>query len=310
VAPAASTAPAASAAPAAEPGKPLLAALGFEVTKTYTEKRFTWRQVQGLNWQASAEGLEALPPEPPLDPQGCPPGMVRVRGQYTLDAKGRDDTDGVQMLQDKACKHWRTADHSIQGLCDDFDASRWRETAAGLPKQPMDVCVDRYEFPNRYGEFPLVVVRYIEGKKYCEKVGKRLCTESEWTFACEGEEGLPYPYGYERDKTACTIDILAAGPDKDTFRPRTTGHTARGVDFAWRAKRSGESPRCKSPFGVMDTTGNVDEWTESARKYGYRMILKGGHWGPARQRCRPQTRGHGPMYVRYDQGFRCCADAP
>jgi formylglycine-generating enzyme required for sulfatase activity len=55
-------------------------------------------------------------------------------------------------------------------------------------------------------------------------------------------------------------------------------------------------------------TGNVDEWTRSVRNYGYKMILKGGHWGPGRQRCRPQTRGHGPYYIRYDQGFRCCAD--
>ncbi len=40
----------------------------------------TWRQVQGLNWQAAAVGLETLPREPPLYSQDCPPGMVRVRG--------------------------------------------------------------------------------------------------------------------------------------------------------------------------------------------------------------------------------------
>ena len=30
----------------------------------------------------------------------------------------------------------------------------------------------------------------------CSAQGKRLCGESEWTLACEGEEHLPYPYGY------------------------------------------------------------------------------------------------------------------
>jgi hypothetical protein len=48
----------------------------------------TWRQVQGLNWQAAAVGLETLPREPPLYSQDCPPGMVRVRGLYIVDAKG------------------------------------------------------------------------------------------------------------------------------------------------------------------------------------------------------------------------------
>ena len=143
----------------------------------------------------------------------------------------------------------------------------------------------------------------------CKRVGKRLCTESEWTFACEGEEGSPYPYGYSRDATACRIDVLANRPGDKALIPRTTASAALAMDSAWQGKRAGEMPRCKSPFGVHDMTGNVDEWTRSVRPHGYRMILKGGHWGPVRQRCRPQTRGHGPRYVRYDQGFRCCTDA-
>ncbi|MEZ4226547.1 MAG: SUMF1/EgtB/PvdO family nonheme iron enzyme [Polyangiaceae bacterium] len=289
-------------------GLPVLEALGFAITKRYQEKHLPWLQVAELNWQADASELPKLPPEPGLESAGCPAGMVRVRGKMLVDAKGRDDTDGVHVVQDRACSHWRTNGRGLEGQCDTFDAARWRELSKELPRHDVDVCMDRYEFPNTYGEYPLVVVRFIEGENYCKKVGKRLCTESEWTFACEGEEGLPYPYGYVRDKNACTIDILASGAGGDTFKPRTTARTARGVDFAWHGTRSGERAACKSPFGVMDMTGNVDEWTRSVRRYGYRMILKGGHWGPARQRCRPQTRGHGPMYVRYDLGFRCCQD--
>ena len=302
--------PVTSAAPTASAALPVLARLGFDITHTYKEKKLGWRQVEKLNWQGVAAGQPALPPEPPLDTRGCPAGMLHVKGGFLVDAKGRDNNDNVQIAQDRACSHWRTKAHDIGGVCERFDRQRWLGIQKTLGREPLDYCIDRYEFPDVYGQFPVVVVTFSEAQKYCDKVGKRLCTENEWTFACEGEEGVPYPYGYDCDKTACRIDVLAPGPDKDTFRPRTTAHTARGIDFAWQGLRSGASPRCRSPFGVYDMTGNVDEWTKNVRKYGYRMILKGGHWGPARQRCRPATRGHGPLYVRYDQGFRCCADAP
>ncbi len=294
----------------ADAAAPRLVQLGLSIDATYKEKRLSWRKVEHLNWQGVADAMPPLPAEPAADPRGCPDGMLRVRGGFLLDAKGRADTDGVLLDQNRACAHFKTANRGVEALCDRFDRDRWLAIAKTLPRAPLDFCIDRYEFPDTYAELPLVVVRYAEAESFCKKVGKRLCTEDEWTFACEGEEGVPYPYGYERDATACRIDVLAAGPDKDTFRPRTTAHTAAGIDFAWHGMRSGEMARCKSPFGAMDMTGNVDEWTRNARKYGYKMILKGGHWGPARQRCRPATRGHGPMYVRYDQGFRCCADAP
>ncbi len=303
-----SAAPADASAPAA--ALPVLARLGFSITHTYKERHLAWRQVEKLNWQGVAAGQPALPPAPPLDTQGCPAGMVRVHGGFLVDANGRDDNENVEIAQDRACSHWRTKAHDLGGQCVSFDRKRWLAIQKSLRREPMDFCIDRYEFPDVYGQFPVVVVTFSEAKQYCKKVGKRLCTENEWTFACEGEEGVPYPYGYDRDKSACRIDVFGPRPDKDTLRPRTLARTAKGIDLAWRGLRSGASPRCKSPFGVYDMTGNVDEWTKRMRRYGHKMVLKGGHWGYVRQRCRPATRGHGRLYVRYDQGFRCCADAP
>ncbi|RYE82470.1 MAG: hypothetical protein EOO75_20655, partial [Myxococcales bacterium] len=258
--------------------------------------------------QAAPDGAPLPPDTAPAASDACPAGMQLVAGGLLVDRQGRDDSDEVLRLQNEACTRWLTDDRDLNGLCTRFDPERWRALSAGLPRRPVRVCVDRYEYPNVRGEYPLVVVTFAEAETMCAKAGKRMCTESEWTLACEGEEGRPYPYGHERDEQACTIGILAPGPAKDMFAPRTTARTARGTDRSWRGTRSGQSPRCVSPYGVEDLTGNVDEWTRTVRRGGYTMIMKGGHWGPARQRCRPQTRGHGPRYVRYDQGFRCCSD--
>ena len=38
--------------------------------------------------------------------------------------------------------------------------------------------------------------------------------------------------------------------------------------------------------------------------------LKGGYWGPVRDRCRPMTTDHNQWHTGYQIGFRCCADIP
>ena len=82
------------------------------------------------------------------------------------------------------------------------------------------------------------------------------------------------------------------------------------IDYVWQGEASGSRPLCRSPFGVYDTTGNVDEWTRSVQHEGYQSIFKGGYWGPVRARCRASTRAHNEEFYFYQQGFRCCADAP
>jgi len=263
-----------------------------------------------VNWQAFDEAPRPLPVDDAApSPRGCPDGMVRVEGQYLVAASGADD-DSVLASQNSCCTEWRSAARGADGLCATFDAGCWAIERARLGRRPMSVCVDRFEFPNRRGEYPVVVSTYAESAAYCARDGKRLCTESEWTFACEGEEGLPYPYGYARDPGACNFERKVPLDIAGDFAPRMLPSTAAALDRAFEGLPSGERPRCVSPTGVADLTGNVDEWTTSTRRGGYRMILKGGHSGFVRSRCRPATRGHGPLYVNHSQGFRCCADPP
>jgi sulfatase modifying factor 1 len=37
--------------------------------------------------------------------------------------------------------------------------------------------------------------------------------------------------------------------------------------------------------------------------------LKGGYWGPVRDRCRPMTIAHDENFAFYQIGFRCCSEA-
>jgi formylglycine-generating enzyme required for sulfatase activity len=151
----------------------------------------------------------------------------------------------------------------------------------------------------------VILVNFPESEALCKEGGKRLCTEDEWTFACEGEEAMPYPYGFDRDKDACVTDKAWRPYDPDAYYKK--GAVVAELDKLWQGLASGAQPKCKSPFGVYDLTGNVDEWTRSSIG-GRPSILKGGYWGPVRTRCRPSTRAHGESHAFYQQGFRCCGD--
>lgn len=167
------------------------------------------------------------------------------------------------------------------------------------------VCVDTYEWPNKKFEFPLVTIDWYGAKSKCESIGKRLCTAEEWTFTCEGEEIKPYPYGdgLHRDATTCVIDR----PSMNPLLPRSEWPKHN------LSEASGVMSNCVSPYGVHDMTGNVDEWVHNVggKKDGdpYFSGLKGGYFGPVRNRCRPMTTVHNPWHSFYQQGFRCCKDA-
>jgi formylglycine-generating enzyme required for sulfatase activity len=159
-------------------------------------------------------------------------------------------------------------------------------------------CIDRDEYVSPGAELPLGDASWTEAREICEGQGKRLCRETEWEFACEGEEMLPYPTGSVRDSSACNFD---------------RGDLVDPVTGKLRDQREPPSKldRCVSPFGVRSMSGNVDEWVWRDRTWGkWRSALKGGWWMAARERCRPATASHDEHYRELQTGFRCCADAP
>lgn len=90
-----------------------------------------------------------------------------------------------------------------------------------------------------YGRFPVVNVTWNDAKNYCEFVGKRLLTEAEWEKAAMGvNEYRRYPWGN--------------GAPQPYYMNMSgiPGDTEMGNSY----------PKGASPFGVMDTVGNVSEW--------------------------------------------------
>ena len=266
----------------------------------------SWHLVRGKHWQIASTA--AVEPVRGLLARGpCDSGMVHVEGRMKQDLSSNPfSSSTVEELQKTTCVRWINREYPER--CAEFDRARWLSIAAKLPTRAMDFCIDRYEFPNQEGEYPLAMVAFHEASALCAEQGKRLCDEAEWTFSCEGEEAMPYPYGYVRDATACVVD----SPWR-AFNPAALSHrdsTAAGAEMArlWQGVPSGSMPRCTSPFGVHDLTGNVDEWTRSVRPGERPSILKGGYWGPVRTRCRPATRTHDENHVFYQQGFRCCSE--
>jgi hypothetical protein len=173
-------------------------------------------------------------------------------------------------------------------------------------------CIDRYEYPNREGAHPPVMVSWYDGAAACAAEGKRLCWQSEWESACEGPEKLPFPYGLERDPEKCNIDNRYVKPDLDrvySSKPEVQGAELLKLD---QGVASGERAGCVSGFGVHDLTGNFDEWVSSEENKGKSQWagLKGGAWGHVRNACRPMTTSHPPEFTYYFISFRCCADAP
>jgi len=222
----------------------------------------------------------------------CPAGMVEIRGDYCPALA----QICVRYIDDKPERD-RCAEFRATSRC-------YGKTV------PMRYCIDSFEYPNRAGATPQVAATWDEAAAQCKADGKRLCTDTEWTFACEGQEGRPYPYGSKRDATQCNIDKPYIMPDDEAYANLKT----RDAEIARLDQRepSGSRASCVSPFGVHDMTGNVDEWVVngagSAAEKPYRSGLKGAYWGPLRNRCRPMTTDHNAWHSGYQIGFRCCAD--
>lgn len=208
----------------------------------------------------------------------CPADMVPVEGNYCPEVK-------------QTCLDWLDP----PGPYENFRCAKYAKSECLSPARvPLRFCIDRDEYTPPGATLPAVHHSWTTAKQTCEAQGKRLCLESEWQFACEGEEMRPYPYGFVRDATACNIDRMDLGKPNQGLRDNRMA--------------SGSHPQCLSPFGVRDMSGNVEEWAtlDHPTDPHDKSTMKGAWWLPGRNTCRAATTKHGETYEGPQVGVRCC----
>jgi len=128
------------------------------------------------------------------------------------------------------------------------------ETAVWAQANNWDV--ERRRHPEERADCPVVLASWYDALAFCEWAGARLLAEREWEKAARGEDGRLYPWGDEEpDETRCN------------FRSRNGDVTAVGR----------YSPAGDSPYGCVDMSGNVWEWTASRYLPESDMrVLRGG----------------------------------
>jgi formylglycine-generating enzyme required for sulfatase activity len=173
--------------------------------------------------------------------------------------------------------------------------------------------------PGRDGH-PINCVDWGHADTYCQWAGGRLPTEAQWEYAARGTDGRLYPWGNERPGPAllrvCGAECVAARP----------GWSAKYTGGDWpETSPVGAYPAGASPFGLLDTGGNVWEWVADwyapyvgaalivdprGPERGKHRVVRGGGWdedvGNVTPRARASDRNFNTESTRFNfVGFRC-----
>lgn len=150
---------------------------------------------------------------------------------------------------------------------------------------------------------PVACIPWASANAFCLAVGKRLPHEIEWENAARGASGVKYPWG---GGPGCGVAAMLAG--------ETTNRSCAGK----HPSRVGTHLGGASPYGVLDMSGNVEEWvadwyadslTELSPRAGSAHVLRGGGWLSQPSLGRTTTRNWGSVReAGPNVGFRCAKD--
>jgi formylglycine-generating enzyme required for sulfatase activity len=152
-------------------------------------------------------------------------------------------------------------------------------------------------------QLPVSCVPWSSANAFCLAVGKRLPREVEWENAARGTTPIRYPWGGGH---GCGVAATLAG--------ETTNRSCSGK----RPSRVGAHLGGASPYGVLDMSGNVEEWvadwysdsvSELSPRAGASHVLRGGGWLSVPSLARTTSRNWGSVReAGPNVGFRCARD--
>ncbi|HZF53000.1 MAG TPA: SUMF1/EgtB/PvdO family nonheme iron enzyme [Polyangiaceae bacterium] len=184
--------------------------------------------------------------------------------------------------------------------------ARYRQcVAAGRCLEPPYASgAERFDRP----DMPVVLVSWNDASAFCAFAGGRLPTEAEWERAARGEKGRRYPWGN-------VWNPLLSNHGRLTWDPLDGG------DGFLEIAPVGSFPDGRTPDGILDLAGNVDEWVldyyapdhprvsavnPRGPDAGNERVVKGGSYASSRPWLRGASRDHSPPGVRRTtRGFRC-----
>ena len=124
--------------------------------------RHEWQLVNGEHWQIISSGGEdaSVTDEAEGTRGACAPGMVKAAGRMKVDGWGY--ADEIDALQQTTCVDW--IDRQFPERCARFDRGRWLTESERVQTREMGFCIDRFEYPNRRGAFPIDLSVVPQGK--------------------------------------------------------------------------------------------------------------------------------------------------
>lgn len=156
-------------------------------------------------------------------------------------------------------------------------------------------------------EVPVTLVSWNQCQDWLRETGLRLPSETEWEYACRAGSTTRYYWGYEMDDSYCwykkNCDDLGVNGSRN---PQIHFDQAK-----WNA------------FGLIDMSGNVNEWCSSMRpiaertRFGYSdprlkyAVCRGGSWIDLDHQCRSSYLNSRDVDFSYvDLGFRVALSLP
>jgi serine/threonine-protein kinase len=229
--------------------------------------------------------VQPNPPAPEV-----PPGMILIKGNSFTMGNNNSEDEAEKPEQMVTVKSFYIDKYEVTNQ-QYYDFIR----ATGYPP-PSHWSTGKFEDGKE--NYPVVNVNWEDAKKYAEWAKKRLPYEEEWEYAARGDDARLYPWGKQFSNfNANTIE------------------SGKGD-----ATPVGSYPSGRSPFNVMDMSGNVLEWTASlyrpypgskAKAKEGLVVLRGGDWYEEQKYATATSRSLvTPDFRRNYIGFRCAKDAP